>query len=316
VDSNEQDNAVELFNGLFVDAIELRALYGDRHDVFRTTVNFKRKVENEKKFGEYSLLLRRITPRDPNKSPSIQLELQSDKLREVFCNIAAGCTSINLHHNPIIIPEPYRELYYYRDEICDAIETAVLSQEKAEIKLLTTFQEDFMSDMMKEIHGLTSTGNVTFDHLWSLFRPGTLVLLQNPHTSTKTIFRGAKVKVYEEITHKQNRHWELTVQYLGFDGKRVGMVQEKFTFLAFSGVQEITSLPVYPIQYHSDEDDLRKHLIERGRIYQDQCHRSRSSTKSQPCGIHTMYEGPFWVPESPHEARAGGEFYDVPLYQV
>lgn len=52
-----------------------------------------------------------------NARPKLQLEIQSDTLRQGFVLIAQKMTTIRLSHGPIIIPEPFMEVYHYQEKI-------------------------------------------------------------------------------------------------------------------------------------------------------------------------------------------------------
>ncbi|KAH0556906.1 hypothetical protein GP486_005306 [Trichoglossum hirsutum] len=303
------------FNGEFDDIIDYRSPLSDRRDVFRTTPNFKRKQGNERKFGEYSLLLRRIMSQDPNAKPIVQLEIQSDILREAFQKIAAGSVTTNLHHNPIVIGDPYCELYHSREKISAAIQEATSSQLKTELQLLKTFESNYMSTTITDIDILRSRGCITFEFLWSLFPPKAFLVLQNSRASIEPVMSCAVLKKYEVIQKQNSLIWKITVHQLGFDGHKFGNVARSYSFQSFTGLMDITSLPVYPIQHHPDEVSLREELIERGRAYQKLCQGDAESGR-KGFGAHRTYSGPLWTPKKPDEDRQGCDFYDVPSAQV
>ena len=56
-------------------------------------------------------------------------------------------------------------------------------------------------------------------------------------------------------------------QYFEYDGKRFGFGSHADEISEFKGARKITSLPLYPLQYHKNEEQLRKDLIERGKKF-------------------------------------------------
>ena len=57
------------------------------------------------------------------------------------------------------------------------------------------------------------------------------------------------------------------MQYFEFDGKQFGYGGISEEIGEFRGARKITSLPVYPLKYHKNEEQLRKMLIERGKKF-------------------------------------------------
>jgi len=305
-ETNGKKNVAE-----FIDVTEVEG-YGDRRDVFRTGSNMKRRPESETKFGEYSLVLRRVYSQDPHQPPRKRIEIRSLSLRNAFRIIARGCPSISLYRKPIIIKEPFRELYYYRDKIDQAIKRESNENLKKELMLFLAFEREFLSAPIQHISELTAEKTITFDLHWALFPPKELVVLQNRRAALKPIYTCAIVEDYHTFTNDDGTFWKLDVTVLGFDGAKFGNVKQQHIFTAFNTVVEIASLPAYPIKYHPDEGKLREYLIKRGKKYEELCRESLTSANGA-AGTHRRYVGPVWV-----ATRSGEDcgYYDTPGLQV
>ncbi|KAL2855278.1 hypothetical protein BJX68DRAFT_253847 [Aspergillus pseudodeflectus] len=138
---------------------------------------------------------------------------------------------------------------------------------------------------------------VFFSDLWHLFRPGMEVISSNGKQVYRVVHvRSARHRVipaweryHESANNKEARApFSLTCVYIDFDGKFLGPVSTTFDFKRFDGQREITSLEVYPLQFHPvrhaefDEKDwtkiealsplertsfLRQRFIERGKLF-------------------------------------------------
>ena len=61
--------------------------------------------------------------------------------------------------------------------------------------------------------------------------------------------------------------YTIETEYLDYDGKKFGMAQAKFDLKEFKGVRKITSLPLYPLKYHTTSEALKSQLLERGKRF-------------------------------------------------
>ena len=59
----------------------------------------------------------------------------------------------------------------------------------------------------------------------------------------------------------------METNFLDYDGKKFGMAEAELEIKAFKGARAITSLPVYPLKYHRESDNLKTDLIERGKKF-------------------------------------------------
>jgi len=78
-----EDEPEVVYDKELVDITDYRPMYARTGQVVKTT-GFKRKGLVSSKFGNKSLLLRRVIYEDPSKAPAFRLEIQSDTLQEWF----------------------------------------------------------------------------------------------------------------------------------------------------------------------------------------------------------------------------------------
>ncbi|EAQ85629.1 predicted protein [Chaetomium globosum CBS 148.51] len=130
-------------------------------------------------------LRRRIAPHGENiggVAKTTRLEIQSPTLRAAFAALAGDYVNINLHKNPIIIPEPYVELYHCQNRIraLVALDSDIVDDKlRGELKLLQTFQTDYLTRTLDGLQAHEPNGLITFELLRVIFIPGSLIIL--PH---------------------------------------------------------------------------------------------------------------------------------------
>ncbi|KAH9243209.1 hypothetical protein K456DRAFT_1820257 [Colletotrichum gloeosporioides 23] len=228
-----------------------------------------------------------------------QLEIQSNSLRSAFIEIVSGLVNINLHQDPIIIPDPYVEIYHCQRRIHEAIDTSKDKSLRDQLQLLQMFREDYMARTITDLQALEPNGLITFDLLSFIFAPGHSVVLTNRYLSHFPTHWIALLHSCHFITdaNKEEKKVgiELRLKYTGFNGTVFGSVNTVIRLDRFLGTKNITELPVYPMKYHPDHHKLLDSLKVRGLEYLGLCLGSSKSPLAQKTfGSHTYYSGPVW----------------------
>ncbi|KAK7418255.1 hypothetical protein QQX98_004039 [Neonectria punicea] len=281
--------------------------------VIKTQMTFKQENDRRGRFSEYSLLLRRIMDVKSNARPKLQLEIQSHTLREAFAQLADDLTTIRLSHDPIVIPEPFMEVYHCREKIQKAVEVAENGRLRAELQLLLNFQDKYMVETTKTIDQFIDNCYIAFEWLWAIFPPGELVVIENNSASATPIQWCARVKSFEfQALDSGVRVWNITVTHTGFNGLRLGKTETCLTFPEFSNNIPISRLPAYPVKYCKDESGLQLEAARRGRNYVAYCLAS-SKSKKKPIGTPMWHAGPIWTERDPgRDDRRGCRIMDSP----
>ena len=116
------------------------------------------------------------------------------------------------------------------------------------------------------LYPMLENGLITFDLLWALWKPNTLVY-------TTTYGSHDEPRVFKvDIAEKHHGlmkgyHYFVEGKYFEYDGKQYGFGSIAQEICDFRGARKITGLPCYPLKYHKDQAQLRKDLIERGKKF-------------------------------------------------
>ena len=111
---------------------------------------------------------------------------------------------------------------------------------------------------------------VTFETLWTLFAPGTLVY-GKPFLGEDQVFI-----VYDNlnpwpINGRKTSTWTLQCWTYDWNGKTFKRLALRLDIESFEGTRPISSLPFYPLDYHQELEVLKKRLCERGAKYKRFC---------------------------------------------
>ncbi|KAL8687148.1 MAG: hypothetical protein Q9224_005239, partial [Gallowayella concinna] len=162
------------------------------------------------------------------------------------------------------------------------------------LRLLT----DFMKEDMKEVfakHELLRSSQaekVAFIDMWHLFMAGDLVVAESesgetglelyqvsilpaadffssrrPVKQIQTKSEGSHQtveSVYREQSVSAMSVFTVDVFYFDFDGQRFGPVERRMDLVSYEGEKNIVDLPLYPLRFHKNADQLRAMMLGRG----------------------------------------------------
>lgn len=144
-------------------------------------------------------------------------------------------------------------------EGCTPVDEEMIFELNAAIQFV---KEDF-AETFASLKTLLATNQITFEHLWTLYPPNTIVWCSDNLGNTQAY------KVRTNRVEKDDRGVPgvvLEVEYIDSNGKDVGWRGGTLRIPWFHGVQHIWSLECHPLETGPDPELTRKRLIERGRL--------------------------------------------------
>jgi hypothetical protein len=163
----------------------------------------------------------------------------------------------------------------YRDKLVASKKTAT-DEDKyvlASVQVLIDYLHKDWKRTIATIRNLTSHGEITFDLLYAVFVPRTIVITRCPSSNE---LRALEVVTAAQVCTMSGMFMDLTLESIDMvdehDGTtRFGRVRSRVTIPMFKGTVPINSLDAYPIKYHPTPDELRKVLLDRGRRWAALC---------------------------------------------
>ena len=116
------------------------------------------------------------------------------------------------------------------------------------------------------IYPMLEAGIITFEYLWALFKPNTVLY-------SSTYGDDEEPRAFKAVYSKENQDvlrgkwYSIESRYLEYDGKDFGMATVRAEIPAFTGARKISSLSCYPIRYHKDAEKAKQELVERGKKF-------------------------------------------------
>lgn len=135
---------------------------------------------------------------------------------------------------------------------------------------MVKFIEQEHSGVIKNMRNLIPEQEVTWDLLWALFPPNTLVYHYHELTEQDQVLRVQSI--YKAArTIDSDESWVLRCSIIADDGIRFGFAIEPLPLKLprYEDSRKIHELPAYPLQYHQDKDNIQKQVVERGKRYSE-----------------------------------------------
>ncbi|KAJ9142946.1 AAA family ATPase [Pleurostoma richardsiae] len=116
------------------------------------------------------------------------------------------------------------------------------------------------------LYPMLKNGLITFDLLWALWKPNTLAFTSTYGSHDEP--RVFKVEMAEKhYSIMKGEFYYIEGKYFEYDGKQFGYGTMTEEIDDFRGARRITSLSCYPLEYHKNESQLRRDLIDRGKKF-------------------------------------------------
>lgn len=157
-------------------------------------------------------------------------------------------------------------LYHHLPQLEELLASSLPSTDKEvqHLELLVRFLLSHFASAIKTLPKLLEHGEITFDLLWALFPPNTIVYSLDEHSEQPEC---TIVDFGEGKEGVRGKFFALDVRNINWDGKVFGEVSDIVVIFEFQGAQSITSLDAFPLQYHKDVENVKSTLINRGRKF-------------------------------------------------
>ncbi|KAL5344673.1 hypothetical protein ACLOAV_010365 [Pseudogymnoascus australis] len=216
---------------------------------------------------KYVFIVRRRVDKD-TKETTFHIDIKSESLRDILRVILGDVQGIslkepvlsveqNLLHHYLPEIELYRGLKLYRD-----VDQSKIAEDESHLESLIDYIKTAYGPTRQSLNPLLEDGHITYDLLWALFKPNTLVYTTCFGTGKP---RCVKYDFGEERkTNSGVKYFHMEGRYLDFDGKVLGEAVIHLSIEKFRGAKRIDTLEVFPLHCHPNESDARAQLLECG----------------------------------------------------
>ncbi|KAI9891861.1 MAG: hypothetical protein M1814_002246 [Vezdaea aestivalis] len=192
------------------------------------------------------------------------IDVKSDGLRDILREVLKDVRGICLREDK---PEVQIEvLFHYLDQL--KAYSAGLSSDSGcieHLNHLTGYLDKHFTSQARKFQSLLEHREITFNLLWALFKPNTLVYTKCAGSDEPRCLKfdfGQEKKTPEGV-----KYFKLDCRFLGHDGKCFGEIKTSLYIVEFQGTMLIKNLSSCPLSYQENKSKLRSLFIKRGQKY-------------------------------------------------
>ncbi|KAJ7465589.1 AAA family ATPase [Mycena latifolia] len=212
-------------------------------------------------------VIRHFDRRAADSVVKTSVEVYSTHLRRILAKVIGEYPGISFQTKHITLDLPVECLYHYLPELKVEAETLIeASVELTYLNILLRFIETQFADTIEQVNNLRPQNLISFDTLWTLFRPGTLI-----HSKIRGYDRVFKLGAYQMVVGGPAPGLYLTGSFIDCDGTNFGLRAERLRIPPFVGSTDIAKLPTAPLALRAREAELRTALVARGGRFQGMC---------------------------------------------
>ncbi|KAI0382809.1 putative AAA family ATPase [Hypomontagnella monticulosa] len=219
--------------------------------------------EEESDSRRHALLIRRQKNHSDGKRMTLHsIVVQSSYLKSMLGEVFKDYSGITTTLKKLVFRAPFHCFFYEwprLEKIVREIEDPVA---KSHARLLRKILRSELRETMSISNDLSQNGVITFDYLWSIFKPGIDVYAFED--GFDRIYRLQKTLYQQAIG---GSYFQVTVAEIECDGNRFGYQTKVIPILNWPGTKRIQDLDIYPASCHPRFDEMKEALRKRGRMY-------------------------------------------------
>ncbi|KAI0755321.1 P-loop containing nucleoside triphosphate hydrolase protein [Daedaleopsis nitida] len=250
-----------------------------------------RATSDDNDWEKYCFVVVRKHTRDDEKrrsTISIELVVKSQYLRTALETVMTDARGISwasepLELDPKLIITYFPKLEEYDKELVERTRTEEEDRILASLRVLLEYMRRNYRQTLARIASLVSHGEITFDLLYAILVPGTVIVRRCPITretravrlrsATKSVnscgqwFYSLRCEGLEEMVKGDDDDDDDEIGWSdeGTKVKRFGWGHNQAMVAEFSGVEKIHRLSAFPLQFHPDPTALCAMLVARAR---------------------------------------------------
>lgn len=193
-------------------------------------------------------------------------------LRQLMHDVIGNYPSEPIDVDDVQISTPYHCLFHCRKELeAEGVARFEKAEDTESLKQLTMLMDWIKKHFELEIAAYercvaSDLKAISFDKLWTLFRPQSLVyskVFNKPRA-----FRVWDHWIDEEYGEDETPGLVLRVEYMDYDGENLGTRMKDIFIPRYTGTRELCKLNAMPLDMLEDATAKRELLLKRGRLFE------------------------------------------------
>ncbi len=249
----------------------VKHIYADKEDdqgrytwVDKAPEDWEEAAENEET-ARYALVVRNEKDFDSRKKQKIHsLIIQSPWLKQVLAEILKDYPGVTCELERLVFEAPFEPFVHRWGDLLKFMKRNHEELTTKHIDLLHSILKEELKDTIKAFEDYVAHGVITFEHLWTIFQPGSVVVSRYSGTVSAYEFVSGS---FEET--QCGKAYQLELHCIDWSGENFGRYTERVNLYEFKGTKSISSLAAFPLAFHPEKRAMRQRLISRGRKWEE-----------------------------------------------
>ncbi|KAH8782147.1 P-loop containing nucleoside triphosphate hydrolase protein [Hyaloscypha finlandica] len=250
---------------------DLKHLYQKEDDKGRTSwtdkypEDLEEAAENETT-AKFAILVRnKKSFEDSRKKLEIDsIVVQSPLLKIVLAKVLKDYPGITCTLKRLVFQAPFNPFVHRWEELAAALDEEEDEETKKHLELLFAVLKVELTDIISARLDYIKNKVITFEHLWTIFVPGTTLYSAEWNRDC-----GSRFKSSSYFEHpKYGNCFGISAQKVDWDGDKFGYATAQNLILEFPGTMSISSLDTFPLEYHPEQEKVSSDLFKRGKLFE------------------------------------------------
>jgi hypothetical protein len=213
---------------------------------------------------KYALIARKCKNFDGRKKFNIHsIIVHSPDLKKILGEqVLTGYPGVTCELDRLIFDSPFEPFVHRWAEFLEAINKAE-GRAKDHMQLLHGILKEELQDTIKALEDFILHGVTTFNHVWTIFQPGSVI-----YTNSGGAQKALKLShaYYQKL--ECGVAYSLSMEPILWSGSGWGRGVETVNIFKFTGTKAIQDLKAFPLAFHPKKEEITRTLVERGEKYE------------------------------------------------
>ena len=224
---------------------------------------------DEEWIKQFAILARkRFNASAKDRSDLDSIRIRSPLLKSILRELCKDYPGFGGHKGKSLFAmdmfDPFDGLFHCWNELLRLEQEHANPEARDHIKLLHDLMQPHFNKPLKKLEECRANGNITFNALWTIFKPGDLLYRKDIHGRDC-------VEIVDDMYYGNNndrRAFKVESKMICWDGKQFGYGLACGWFYDFSGTMSVMDLPAMPLDIHPDRVAIKARMMKRGEKFQ------------------------------------------------
>ena len=221
-------------------------------------------AENEET-ARHAFVIRNVKSYDSRKKLEVHsIIIQSPWLKNALAEILKDYPGVTCELERLVFDAPFEPFVHRWGDLLKYIAKSHDERTKEHMDLLYGVLKEELKDTIRALEDYVAHGVITFEHLWIIFQPGSVVV-----NSCMGMPLGVEFQRGSLENTECGLAYQLHCECIDWNGEMFGRLPRLINLYAFKGTKLIQDLDAFPLAMHPEREAQRHSLVERGKRFED-----------------------------------------------